>query len=318
MPEITVPISTLQKYRLFLATPMYGGACYSQYSKSVADLSALCTHHKIALQIYYLQNESLIPRARNYAVDEFLRSECTHFIFIDADIGFSANDVLGMMALQGVDSDYHILAGAYPKKCISWEKIKVAIERGLGDNPSDLEKYVGDYVFNPKGGQTQISLKEPVEVLELGTGFMMIQRKALEKFRDSYPQYSYNPDHVRSEHFAGDRKITQFFQSEIDNFDQQPALINALEKIISNPKEGKVIAQKAIDEYKQTLLVYRRYLSEDYWFTRRCQEIGLRTWLVPWVKLTHTGSMIFGGSLEDMARLQVTATADPAMLGKKK
>lgn len=280
--EIKIDINTLKQNGLFLATPMYGGQCAGMFARSIADLSAFCAKHQIPLQMYFLFNESLIPRARNYCVDEFMRGTAKHFLFIDADIGFNPQDIIAMMALQANDENYHIIGGPYPKKTIAWEKIKHAVDKGVADeDPSNLEKFVGDFVFNPKAGSNTIKIDEPVEVLEIGTGFMMVTRAALEKFADEYKQYSYKPDHVRTEHFDGSREITMFFQSEID------------------PKT-------------------KRYLSEDYWFCQKAQDIGLKTWLCPWMKLQHVGTYIFGGSLADLASVGAAATADPSQLKKKK
>jgi hypothetical protein len=281
--EINVPIDKLRENKLFIATPMYGGMCAGMFAKSTADLSALCTSYGIPLQFYYLFNESLITRARNYCVDEFMRSECEHLMFIDSDIGFNPQDVLALMALQAQEPEkYQIIGGPYPKKCISWEKIKLAVDKGIADeDPNILDRFVGDYVFNPKGNQNQISINEPVEVLEIGTGFMMIHKSALKKFAEAYSQYNYRPDHVRTEAFDGSREIMQYFQAEID------------------PKS-------------------KRYLSEDYWFCQKAQEIGLRTWFCPWMKMQHVGTYIFGGSLADLASIGASATADPTALKKKK
>ena len=118
-------------------------------------------------------------------------------IFIDSDIAFNPNDVITMLAMMDHNDDkneYDILCGPYPKKCISWEKISHAVNTGIADeNPEVLGKFVGDYVFNPVSGGNEIKISEPTEVLEGGTGFMMISRKALEKFRDAYPQMMYKP-----------------------------------------------------------------------------------------------------------------------------
>ena len=284
--EISVSIEELRKKKIFVATPMYGGICGGQYTKSTADLASLAAQYGMDVRFFYLFNESLITRARNYLVDEFLRSNCTHLMFIDSDIGFDPNDVIALSVIAAEGSDEHIVCGPYPKKCIAWEKIKRAVDKGFADkDPSNLERYVGDYVFNPKEGTGSIALDEPVEVLEGGTGFMMIQRAALEKFRDAYPQYMYRPDHVRTEHFDGTREILMAFQAEVD------------------PKS-------------------KRYLSEDYWFCQKAQEIGLKTWLCPWMKLQHMGSYVFGGSLIDLAQIGAGATADetsmPNRIGKKK
>ena len=259
------------------------GQCAGMFAKSTADLSALCAKYGIPLQYYYLFNESLITRARNYCCDEFMRSDASHLMFIDSDIGFDPNDVIALMALQAQDPKFDIIGGPYPKKCISWEKIKKAVDKGVADdNPNVLEKFVGDYVFNPKGGQHSIPISEPVEVLEIGTGFMMVSKEAMTKFYESYKdKYLYKPDHVRTEQFDGSREILMFFQAEVD------------------PKS-------------------KRYLSEDYWFCQKSQEIGLRTWFCPWMKMQHVGTYIFSGSLSDLASIGASATADPDALGKKK
>ena len=280
--EIQIPIEELRKRKLFLATPMYGGQCAGMFARSVADLAALCAQYGIPLQMYFLFNESLITRARNYCVDEFLRSDAEHLMFIDSDIGFTPQDVIALMSLQAKDEKYDIIGGPYPKKCISWEKIKHAVDKGVADNdPNVLEKFVGDFVFNPKGGQQSIPLGEPVEVLEIGTGFMMVSKKAMKKFAESYKEYMYKPDHVRTEHFDGTREILMAFQAEVD------------------PKT-------------------KRYLSEDYWFCQKAQQIDLKTWFCPWMKMQHVGTYIFGGSLADLASIGVSATADPGALKKKK
>jgi hypothetical protein len=281
--ELQIPIEKLRERKLFLATPMYGGQCAGMFAKSVSDLSALCANYGIPLQMYFLFNESLITRARNYCCDEFMRSDAQHLMFIDSDIGFNPQDVIALMALQVLELEkYDIIGGPYPKKCISWEKIKHAVDKGVADqDASVLEKFVGDYVFNPKGGQQSIAISEPCEVLEIGTGFMMISKEAMNKFTDSYPQYYYKPDHVRTEHFDGTREIMMYFQAEVDP-------------------------------------VSKRYLSEDYWFCQKAQQIELKTWFCPWMKMQHVGTYIFGGSLADLASIGVSATADPSALKKQK
>jgi hypothetical protein len=120
--------------------------------------------------------------------------------------------VIAMLALQSDESPYDVLTAPYPKKCIAWEKIKVAVEKGFADeDPNNLEKFVGDFVVNPKSGQNTVRLDEPFEILEAGTGFMMIRRNVFEQFNDAFPQYSYRPDHVRTAEFDGSREIMMYF-----------------------------------------------------------------------------------------------------------
>ncbi len=280
--QVKVPVEVLRQRKLFLATPMYGGQCTGMFARSVADLAALCTQYGVQLQLYFLFNESLITRARNYCCDEFMRSGATHLMFIDSDIGFNPQDVIALLAIQDETSPYDVIGGPYPKKCISWEKIKMAVDKGVADeDPNRLEKFVGDYVFNPKSGQTQIPIGQPVEVSEIGTGFMMIRRRTFEKYQEAFPELSYKPDHVRTEHFDGSREIMAYFDCIID-------------------PESK------------------RYLSEDYMFCYNVQKMGGQVWFCPWMQLQHVGTYIFGGSLADLASIGAAATADAGLLKRKK
>lgn len=281
--EIQITREELQKRSIFLGLPCYGGNCNANFARSIADLASVCTSNGIKLQMYFLMNESLIQRARNYIADEFVRSECTHLMFIDSDIGFNPQDVLMLLAMASEESPYDIVGGAYPKKAISWEKVLAAANAGVcgdnNENPNVLENFVGDFVFNPKAGNNSFALNDPVEVLEIGTGFMMVQKRVFHKFTEQFPEKLYRPDHVRTEHFDGSREITAYFDCVID-----PAT--------------------------------KRYLSEDYYFCQKVQEMGMKTWLCPWMQLQHVGAYTFGGSLAALASIQVAATADPSKLSK--
>lgn len=263
-PQIEVPITELQKNKLFVATPMYGGACAGPYMKSCLDLQAICMQYGIQVQFFFLFNESLITRARNYLADEFVRSDATHLMFIDSDITFSAMDVLALLALNKP-----IAGGPYPKKTIAWEKVYDAAKLGIADdNPLKLEQFSGDYVFNVAPGTTEIKMNEPVEVLEIGTGFMMVRRDVFDNFRKAYPQYSYKPDHNRTKNFDGSREIHMYFQADIDPVGTS-----------------------------------KRYLSEDYWFCQLARAAGIPIYFCPWMKLQHSGLYVYGGSLEALAFL---------------
>lgn len=280
--EINVPIEEFRKHSIFLAVPMYGGNCTGMFAKSLADLTAVCNRNGIKLQLYFLFNESLITRARNYCADEFMRSECTHLMFIDADIGFDAKDVLGLLGISIMDKKYDVLCGPYPKKTISWEKIKQAVDMGVADDdPNVLERFVGDYVFNPKSTNLSIKISEPCEVSEGGTGFMLIPRATFEAYEKGFPELMYKPDHVRTDAFDGSREIMAFFDCIIDP-------------------------------------VSKRYLSEDYMFCYNVQKLGMTVWLCPWMKLKHVGTYTFGGSLADIASIGAAPTADAKKLKKGK
>jgi hypothetical protein len=272
--EIKINLEMLRKAKIMVATPMYGGQCAGMYCKSTNDLAIYTANYGVNLRFYYLFNESLITRARNYCVDEFLRSDCTHLVFIDSDIGFAAQDIFVMLQLQMSDPDnINVITGPYPKKSISWEKIKKAVDLGYGEkSPFELENFVGDYVFNPAHGTKSFRIDQPVEVQEAGTGFMLIPRSTFEKYEKAYPEYHYLPDHIRTEAFDGSREIMAYFDCVID-------------------PESK------------------RYLSEDYMFCYNVRKAGMKVWMCPWMELKHMGTYVFGGSLGALAAIQASPTA---------
>lgn len=191
--DISFSKDSFSNAKLFIATPMYGGLCKTNYLRGMVDLSSACVTYNIPMSFYGVVNESLVEKARNTCVNAFLESNFTHFLFIDADTGFTAKDVLSLLYLITSDPEqkYDVLAGPYPKKKISWKKVKKAVQKGFAEeNPNDLENYIGDYTFLAPPGKP-FPLDAPAEVLEMGTGFMMIPRRTFEKFKEAYPEKTF-------------------------------------------------------------------------------------------------------------------------------
>lgn len=264
-----IDVEKLRQAKIMIATPMYGGMATGPYTQSMIDTAAVCAKNGIELKFFFLYNESLVQRARNYCTDEFLRSDCTHLVFIDADISFSPATLLQLVHVQLLDPEkYNIVAAPYPKKSINWNRAAAAAHHEVvgPDNIHHLEYFAGDMVMNFKPGTKNFKLDEPVEVLESGTGFMCIPRETLERWKEAYPKMSYKPDHIGTKNFSGERNIHAFFHCDID------------------PETG-------------------RYLSEDYYFCQKTTQMGARMWLLPWTELHHTGSYIYKGSIAAMGLL---------------
>jgi hypothetical protein len=304
----------LRHKKLFVATPMYGGMCTGVYSRAITELSMFFTQHGIPVQFYFIFNESLIQRARNYCVDEFLRSDCTHMLFIDADISFNFQDVLTLLYLCDEGTGYDIICGPYPKKVIAFEKIVKAVQSGTVTNPHDLENYVGDFVFNLANGATSFKIDEPVEVLEAGTGFMMIHKSVFATYASKLPHGYYRPDHVRTASFDGSREVYAYFDCEIDR-GRTDTEINKLLAAVMNAgdvKALKSVKKQIVDLKQREQAASKRYLSEDYLFCQNARKIGLKVWVCPWMQLTHVGTYHFKGSIPHLASISasITATAE--------
>ena len=265
--EIKVELEKLRKNKLFIATPMYGGMAHGLYIKSCLDLQTTMNKYGIETKFSFLFNESLITRARNYLVDEFLRSDHTHLLFIDSDIHYNPQDVLALMAL-----DKDVIGGPYPKKSMNWANIAAAARAHPNVEPKELEQLVGEYVFNVVKGTAQFSVTEPLEVMEIGTGYMMVKREVFEKMEKEYPMIRYKPDHVGQANFDGSRYIHAYFDTVIDT----------KESIVGGGSD--------------------RYLSEDYMFCQMWRKMGGQIYLCPWMKTQHIGTYAFTGNMPAVAQ----------------
>lgn len=111
-----------------------------------------------------LTNDSLINRIRNQMTATFLETQCSHMMWIDADIEFSTDDVVKLWNMQA-----DIAVGVYAMKkrdeqwFAAWKD---------GELVKDLDRFDG-----------------PIEVDYAGTGFMMIARHVIESLAKTEPSY---------------------------------------------------------------------------------------------------------------------------------
>ena len=91
---MSVDLNKIQKYKLFVGTPMYGGICNNLYLGSMLNIQNVCSQIGLQLTFFSVANESIVSFARNNVVKEFLETDYTHLLFVDADIGFDPDDII--------------------------------------------------------------------------------------------------------------------------------------------------------------------------------------------------------------------------------
>lgn len=202
--------------KLVVATPCYGGNCHSAHALACVELAFISRDVGCPIQFQHMFNESLVQRARNRLVANFLRTDATHLMFIDADVGFCPTDVVHILSLCGEDRP--IVGGAYSKKSINWARVATAAKQGLED-PEALRAAAVDACINLPPGTTQLDIGEPAEVVDLPTGFMMIHRSVFEKMAAAYPQILYKDDHTTDDSYGKD--VHAFFDCYIDEKSQR-------------------------------------------------------------------------------------------------
>lgn len=249
--------SKLKGKSILLMAPIYGGQSFATFDSSVSKLQKLAKDLNFDLDVHFIMNESLVQRGRNTLCHEFMASDYTHLLFVDADIGFSPEDVFRMLCWEK-----DIIGGVYNKKCINWNKVWNAVKNGV--RADQLQFYCGDFATNPIERKTMSFNKwEPIKVKHIATGFMLISRKCFESFQEKYPEWHYRNNHFHKGRFQTDdcARLWAYFDTGIEFWE---------------PEKD------------------RTYLSEDYWFCDRMQKIGFDIWMCPWIYLTHIGTYVYG------------------------
>lgn len=188
---------------------MYGGNCSGFYMQSVLNLTRVLAESGHETMMSFMFNESLITRARNALANQFLKTDCTHLFFVDADIKFEAEDVPPM-----IHANKDIICGIYPKKEINWDFVKMAVKQ---DVPVDqLKFFTGSFVVNLANyeGSVTVPVNEPVEIWNGGTGFMLIKREVFAKLAKKVPTYT--NDVLDLSGRMGADKIHEYFATSIE------------------------------------------------------------------------------------------------------
>ena len=263
--KIEIPLGLLRQKHIFIATPCYGGQIGEPYFRSMMRLAILCNKYDIQFTVSTLANESLITRGRNTLVSFFMEHpEATHLFFVDADIEFDPNDMLRMVAY-----DRDVVVGAYPKKAVNWDSIINAARNNDEETAQTIEGHSSNYVVNfdflkdEQGKpQPQIQIRDNlIKLKDAGTGFMCIKKEVIQKMFDNHPELKY----------ANDINVDQKFEKHM----------YALFDCIIDPES-------------------RRYLSEDYTFCRRWQDMDGEVFLDPRTALNHVGHYTFRGNIRKL------------------
>jgi hypothetical protein len=190
--------------------------------------------------------------------------EATHLFFVDADIEFDPNDMLRMVAY-----DRDVVVGAYPKKAVNWDSIITAARSNQDENANTIEGHSSNYVVNfdflkDEHGtpQPQIQIRDNlIKLKDAGTGFMCIKKEVIQKMFDKHPDLKY----------VNDINVDAKFEKHM----------YALFDCIIDPES-------------------RRYLSEDYTFCRRWQDMDGEVFLDPRTALNHVGHYTFRGNIRKL------------------
>ena len=195
---------------LVVATPCFGGQVSSIYTSSIFGLQrALRSKSNVDLKVHLRDGDALITRARANLVTLFLDDpQATHFLFVDADIGFAPEQVFRL-----IESGADVVAGIYPIKRVNWTKAR----RALDANRMDLPAASLDYVLEVDNPDEVVVVNGFTRVRYAGTGFLMIRRHVLEKMcrHPAYAPLQFFREHSHDA-LAGSANRFALFECMID------------------------------------------------------------------------------------------------------
>lgn len=168
--------------KLFVALPAYDFKVSLKLAVSLARLAQQLPQHGVDLSIGSICGCSVVSRARNLLVKDFLESNCTDLMFIDADINFEPEDVLRLMAWAS-DPKMGIVGGV--PRTRKTNKVYIA----------QLDQDDEGLTMNRMG---------LVRAKRIATAFMLVRREVFERLVNENPQWNYY-DH------SSDRNLNAVF-----------------------------------------------------------------------------------------------------------
>jgi len=159
--------ATLTGRKLFIGIPAYDGKLNIKTAFALAQLMPKAMSLGVSVTLSDLSNCSIITMARNALVHEFLKTDCTELLFIDADVVVAPDDIMRLVAQSGGKD---ITTGAYPRRAKD-------------------AKFFADVYYDDNGDlEFEGSL---MRVKRAPTGFMLIQRHVIEKLVEAHPEWMY-------------------------------------------------------------------------------------------------------------------------------
>src|SRR5215472_4682220 len=166
--------------KLYIATPCYGQMVLSAYAEALFDTQALLTERGVPCRVGF-HSSAAISQGRNIMVGRFMNTDCTHLIFIDADMGWKPESVWRLLSAACLP-DHEVVCGAYPMKTPPPHTLTVAF---LPTPDASVERH-------PVTGFWDIRA--------VGAGFLMMQRSVIERLFQLHPEKKITRDGALQEY----------------------------------------------------------------------------------------------------------------------
>ena len=158
--------------KITVATPAFGEMFYTPYVQSLLRLQRAIYQRNWTMR-HASVAYAYVGEARNYLVTHWYdKSNSTHLLFVDADMGFEPQLIFDMIAL-----DKPIVGVIYTKRQVNLQKL--AELSAIGEKPAQAIARAHDFIVRPLRGRQPRRLKGFMDVEGCGTGIMLIKREAI-------------------------------------------------------------------------------------------------------------------------------------------
>jgi len=172
--------------KITIATPAYGETFYASYVKSVLALQRMIDRRGWGSSFTTISYADVVE-ARNYLLTRwFDQSDATHFLFVDADMGFEAALVTDML-----DFDKPLVGIIPPKRQIDLKRLASLAAKGEAAEVAIARAH--DFIYRPLTDRMPKREKGFLEVEGCGAGLMLIRRDCIETMLKKLPDLS-EPD----------------------------------------------------------------------------------------------------------------------------
>jgi len=195
---------TFDNLDIMVGTPVHGDLCMD-YTISLLEFQKECLARNIPMVFHFIKS-SLVTQGRQMIVSKFLKSKCSHLLFIDSDISFKFN-IFEKMLL----ADKDIILTPYPVKSFDTKKAKDSIDRG---NKLDLNLLGNQYTLTFKDEPNRIYIENGIVELTRGpAGFMLIKREVFTKLIEKYPNFIIKQSTLVNGKLIEDDSLYNFFDT---------------------------------------------------------------------------------------------------------
>lgn len=186
---------------LFIATPAFGEMFYSVYVRSLFGLQHVLAARGWPCALATLSFSDVVESRSVLLSHWFDRTNASHLLFIDADMGFDPKLIVDMIEL-----DQPVVGVIYPKRKLDLTKYETAI--AAGDAPARARAKAHDFTVRGPGVGTN---KGFIRVEGCGAGILLLRRDCITTLLDRQPQYFDNSARLTSPIAHGlDRLIRVF------------------------------------------------------------------------------------------------------------